>query len=88
MKLRDTEMRRGIRLDRERRRQITGLGGEVATGLSDTATDPASADRVRKFCADFAIPADSFARAVAFAVSQPDDLDINEILFHSTRQDL
>jgi NADP-dependent 3-hydroxy acid dehydrogenase YdfG len=43
---------------------------------------------VRKFCADFAIPADSLARAVAFAVSQPDDLDINEILFHSTRQDL
>jgi len=24
----------------------------------------------------FAIPADSFARAVAFAVSQPDDVDI------------
>ena len=28
-----------------------------------------------------AIPAESFARAVAFAMSQPEDVDINEILF-------
>ena len=35
-----------------------------------------------------AIPADSFARAVAFAMSQPEDVDINEILFRPTRQEL
>ena len=35
-----------------------------------------------------AIPADSFARAVVFAMSQPDDVDINEILFRPTRQEL
>ena len=29
----------------------------------------------------YAISADSFARAVAFAISQPEDVDINEILF-------
>ena len=29
---------------------------------------------------------DSFARAVAFAISQPDDMDVNEILFRPTRQ--
>jgi NADP-dependent 3-hydroxy acid dehydrogenase YdfG len=34
------------------------------------------------------IPADSFARTVAFAVSQPDDVDINEILFRPTRQEI
>ncbi len=33
-----------------------------------------------------AIPADSFARAVVFAMSQPDDVDINEILFRPTAQ--
>ena len=36
----------------------------------------------------YAIPADSFARAVAFAISQPEDVDINEILFRPTRQEL
>jgi NADP-dependent 3-hydroxy acid dehydrogenase YdfG len=35
-----------------------------------------------------AIPASSFARAVAFAVSQPDEVDINEILYRPTRQEL
>ncbi len=30
----------------------------------------------------------SFARAVAFAMSQPDDVDINEILFRPTSQEL
>ena len=36
---------------------------------------------------DIAIPADSFARAVVFAMSQPDDVDVNEILFRPTRQE-
>jgi len=31
---------------------------------------------------------DSFARAVAVAISQPNDVDINEILFRPTRQEL
>ena len=34
-----------------------------------------------------AIPADSFARAVAFAMSQPEDVVINEILYRPTRQE-
>jgi NADP-dependent 3-hydroxy acid dehydrogenase YdfG len=43
---------------------------------------------MRKFYEMGAIPADSFARAVAFAMSQPDDVDINEILFRPTSQEL
>ena len=42
---------------------------------------------MRKFYDDVAIPADSFARAVVFAMSQPDDVDVNEILFRPTRQE-
>jgi hypothetical protein len=34
--------------------------------------------------AEVAIPADSFARAVAFAISEPEDVDVNEIVFLST----
>ena len=33
------------------------------------------------------MPADSFARTVVFAISQPDEVDINEILFRPTRQE-
>ncbi len=40
----------------------------MATELPDNATDPDAAARVRKVYADWAIPADSFARAVAFAM--------------------
>jgi len=62
--------------------------GAVATELPDSVTDPAAGERIRKFYAEVAIPADSFARAVTFAMSQPDDVDINEILFRPTRQEV
>jgi NADP-dependent 3-hydroxy acid dehydrogenase YdfG len=61
--------------------------GAVATELPDSVTEPDAADRVHKFYKEVAIPADSFARAVAFAMSQPEDVDINEILFRPTRQE-
>jgi NADP-dependent 3-hydroxy acid dehydrogenase YdfG len=42
----------------------------------------------RTIAVQYAIPADSFARAVVFAISQPENVDINEILFRPTRQEL
>ena len=62
--------------------------GAVATELPNTITEPDVADRIHKFYKEVAIPADSFARAVAFAMSQPDEVDVNEILFRPTRQEL
>jgi NADP-dependent 3-hydroxy acid dehydrogenase YdfG len=62
--------------------------GAVATELPDSVTERDLAEGFHKFYEEFAIPADSFARAVAFAMSQPDDVDINEILFRPTRQEL
>ncbi len=62
--------------------------GAVATELPNTVTDPDAAERLHKYYAEIAIPADSFARAVAFAMSQPEDVDVNEILFRPTRQEL
>jgi NADP-dependent 3-hydroxy acid dehydrogenase YdfG len=61
--------------------------GAVATELPNSVTDPEAADRIRKFYDASAIPADSFARTVAFAISQPDEVDINEILFRPTAQE-
>ncbi len=34
------------------------------------------------------LSSDSFARVVAFAISQPEDMDINEIIFRPTAQEL
>jgi NADP-dependent 3-hydroxy acid dehydrogenase YdfG len=62
--------------------------GAVATELPSHITDPQSATGMQQYYENFAIPADSFARAVAFAIEQPDDVDINEILFRPTRQEL
>jgi NADP-dependent 3-hydroxy acid dehydrogenase YdfG len=62
--------------------------GAVATELPNSISDPVAAERVRKFYADAAIPADSFARTVAFAISQPQEVDINEIVFRPTRQEV
>ena len=62
--------------------------GAVATELPDSVTEPDFAENFQKFYAEIAIPAESFARAVAFAISQPEDVDINEILFRPTRQEL
>ncbi len=62
--------------------------GAVATELPNSVTEPDVAENIRKFYEQVAIPADSFARAVVFAMSQPEDVDINEILFRPTRQEL
>jgi NADP-dependent 3-hydroxy acid dehydrogenase YdfG len=59
--------------------------GAVATELPNTTTEPDIAEKVRKSY-EIAISAESFARAVAFAISQPEEVDVNEILFRPTRQ--
>ena len=62
--------------------------GAVATELPNSITEPDVSESIHKFYEAYAIPADSFARAVAFAMSQPEDVDVNEILFRPTRQEL
>jgi len=61
--------------------------GAVATELPDSVTEPDVAQGVRALYDRVAIPADSFARTVIFAMSQPDEVDINEILFRPTAQE-
>jgi NADP-dependent 3-hydroxy acid dehydrogenase YdfG len=61
--------------------------GAVATELPNSVTEPDIAENVRKIY-EIAIPAESFARAVVFAISQPEDVDVNEIIFRPTRQEL
>jgi NADP-dependent 3-hydroxy acid dehydrogenase YdfG len=60
--------------------------GAVASELPDSVTEPDVAENVRKVYEN-AIPADSFASMVVFAMSQPEDVDVNEILFRPTKQE-
>lgn len=62
--------------------------GAVATELPDSITEPDVAAGIKSFYEKYAVPADSFARIVAFAISQPEEVDINEILFRPTAQEL
>lgn len=62
--------------------------GAVATELPNSIGEKGTSDAVHQFYSAIAIPANSFARAVSFAISQPEDVDINEILFRPTKQEL
>ena len=62
--------------------------GAVQSELPDSVTEPDIAEAVKGLYASHAISAESFANVVAFAISQPDDVDINEILFRPTSQEI
>lgn len=60
--------------------------GAVATELPNSVTHGETAAAIKEFY-KLAIPAESFARMVAFAIEQPEDVDVNEILFRPTAQE-
>jgi len=77
-----------------------GLRHEVGGRIRTTTIEPGAVDSElkfgsshqasRDFVVDFyqqAIPAESVARAIAFAIEQPADVDINEIVLRPTVQD-
>jgi quercetin dioxygenase-like cupin family protein len=63
-------------------------GATATTAVTHSITERDVAENIHKFYETYAIPAESFAQAVAFAMSQPEDVDVNEILFRPTRQEL
>ncbi|MCA0975575.1 SDR family oxidoreductase [Halomonas denitrificans] len=60
--------------------------GAVATELLEHISDQEIQTQTKEFVSQIAIPADSFARMVAFAINEPEDVDVNEILFRPTAQ--
>lgn len=62
--------------------------GAVESELPQSTTEADVAAGIADFYERYAVPAESFARVVAFAIAQPDDVDINEILFRPTAQEL
>jgi len=60
--------------------------GYVRTELADSIDDPAVRELTRRNMAEFAIAPEAVARTIAFAVEQPDDVEIGEIVVRPTRQ--
>ena len=60
--------------------------GAVSTELLEHISEKDVQQGTKDFVSKIAVPADTFARMVAFAISQPDDVDVNEILFRPTAQ--
>jgi hypothetical protein len=60
------------------------FAGSGCDGVAGQPHRPGPFGELPQFYEDYAVPADSFARAVAFAIEQPEDVDINEILCRPT----
>jgi len=69
----------GLRQEHDNIRVTCIHPGVVESELADTITDPAAAEAMKVYRA-IALQPDSIARAVRFAIEQPDDVDVNEIV--------
>lgn len=68
--------------------RVTGVSpGFVRTDIADSITDPAARTAILEKMARIAISPDAIARAVAFAIEQPDDVDVGDIVVRPTAQD-
>ena len=57
----------------------------METELAETISNPDLKKRINAFQA-IAIPSATIARAIAFAIEQPADIDVNEIVVRPTAQ--
>lgn len=62
--------------------------GAVATELLEHISEKSIQAQTKDFVSKIAVPAETFARMVAFAISEPADVDVSEIVFRPTAQPL
>ena len=62
--------------------------GAVQTELLEHITEADIQQANKDYVGEVGISPDSFARVVAFAIGQPEDVDINEVIFRPTAQEL
>jgi NADP-dependent 3-hydroxy acid dehydrogenase YdfG len=76
----------GLRLESNGEIRSTNISpGAIATELTTTISDKDTAARMNAFY-EIAIDADSIARAIAFAIEQPSDVAVNEMIIRPTLQ--
>src|SRR5258705_8887055 len=76
----------GLRQEAGSKIRVTTIcPGAVATELAEAISNPDLKKRINAFQA-IAIPPATIARAIAFAIEQPADIDVNEIVVRPTAQ--
>lgn len=73
----------GLRQETDRIRVTVVSPGTTASELADTITDDSAALAMRDF-RRITIAPEAIARAIAFALSQPDDVDVSELIVRPT----
>lgn len=74
----------GLRQENERLRVTCIHPGVVESELADTITDDSAKEMMRSYRA-IALQPDAIGRAVRYAIEQPDDVDVNEIVVRPVR---
>jgi len=74
----------GIRQEHSNIRATIISPGATESELANTITDPATQKSVAAFRAAGMVSADAIARAIRFAIEQPADVDVNEIVVRAT----
>ncbi|MEM8718232.1 MAG: SDR family oxidoreductase [Cyanobacteria bacterium P01_G01_bin.39] len=78
----------GIRLESDGKIRSTNISpGAVATELTNTISHDETAKMAEQL-SSMAIDADAIARAITYAIEQPADVDVNEIIIRPTKQEL
>ena len=78
----------GIRLESDGKIRSTNISpGAVATELTSTISHQETAEMAEQLYG-IAIDADAIARAITYAIEQPGDVDINEMIIRPTKQEL
>ena len=68
--------------------RVTGISpGFVKTNLADSIKDPAIKKAIAEKAEQIAIPPEAIAEAVAYAIGQPANVDIGDIVIRPTAQD-
>ena len=76
----------GLRLESDPGIRVTTVSpGLVATELGNAITDPAAREFIDTL-ADIAVSPDAIAGAISYAISQPPDIDVNEIIVRPAAQ--
>ena len=73
----------GLRQENDNIRVTVISPGVTESELADSITAESSREAMKEF-RRIAIPAEAIARAIAFAIEQPDDVDVNEIIVRPT----
>ncbi len=74
----------GLRQERDDIRVTCIHPGVVESELATTITDPVAAEAMKTYRA-IALQPDAIGRAVRFAIEQPEDVDVNEIVVRPTK---